>query len=532
MASDDQTLAEINKFVTREGECEVWGGYYRRGAPRLKLSKGRFGSRKELDVRRFVWTLCRTALLKSESVKPTCENPLCLNIDHLTTHKPCRSTRKEGPNYTTPDDEMLEKIKNYSSTDGDCQIWTATFNKFVQRPIVCKRVNGISRTLNAHRVLWRIKRGDIGSTTFLETSCSNPRCVNIEHLRIVEKPPVDWDKIWERMLTNTRKDGDCLLWTRSLSVDGYGRTTLNGKGVSAHAKSYMVKTKGAPLQSEIDGVRMQLRHTCGKRACVEPSHLVYDNAIRNAADKVTHGTTTRGARSNFSTITEETARAIKRSRREMGEEDYEGQLQRARRFKVSRGLVNKIDQGQAWSHVPDRYGNVTQNVEYSKYMREYRKEKRNKVWTKEQFESAGKMLFRKIEKCLNDAKGEVEGPCWNYTGCTKQGYGIISVHGKSMGAHILACEVQNERHRKDGEFTRHLCGNRRCCNAGHLKWGTHSENAIDSIKHGSRAVRLDADKVRDIRASALSPKELAKQYNVKYNTILSVLSRRSWSHVK
>lgn len=75
-------------------------------------------------------------------------------------------------------------------------------------------------------------------------------------------------------------------------------------------------------------------------------------------------------------------------------------------------------------------------------------------------------------------------------------------------------------------------GNKKCCNPEHLVFGTQKENAIDTLNHGSRATKLDADKVRCIRASALSAQELAKKYGVHITTIQAVKAGTTWSHIK
>ena len=527
MASDDQILTEINKFVTREGECEVWGGYCRKyGTP--VLHGYLVGRNSQTNVRRFIWTFHKAALPDNEFVRSMCDNPMCLNINHLTTYRKVREA-----DYTTPDDEMLEKINKYTSIQGGCQVWTAYTNR-QQRPIVTMTVNGKNVRRDVQRLLWRLKRGELGQKTRLETSCSNPKCVNLEHLRVAEKPPIDWDQIWGRLLKSTRKEGECLIWTGYMRHDGYGHCTVNNRSMNAHLASFMVKTKGAPRPSHIDGVRMHVRHTCGNRGCINQGHLEYDTATRNMADRVTHGTSNRGSRNKNAVITEQTALAIKRSRRDKGEEDFESPTDRAKRFKVSKQMIRDIDRGKVWAYVPDRFGDVDlRPLEEEKKRKRVRyREKQNRVWTEKQFQSAATVLFSRIEKSSADARGEVEGPCWNYTGHTDHGYGRIVVHGKKMRAHVLACEIKSGRHRKEGEHTRHLCGNKKCVNPGHLLFGTPSENTIDTIIHGSKAAKLDADKVRDIRASALPVKELAKSYGVGRTTIQNVKSGRRWSHVK
>ena len=80
------------------------------------------------------------------------------------------------------------------------------------------------------------------------------------------------------------------------------------------------------------------------------------------------------------------------------------------------------------------------------------------------------------------AKLDKSGDCWLWTGCrSKTGYGRA---GKRDYAHRLAAEFTYGPC-PEGLEVRHLCGVRACCNPAHLRYGTHSENAADSIEHGT-----------------------------------------------
>lgn len=172
MASDDQILEEINKFVTRGRECEVWQGHCNlRGAP--MLDRCRIDGGKPINVRTFVWTFHKATLLNGEGVKSTCENPTCLNIDHLVTYK----VNTQGPDFTTPDNEIVQTIRNHTSVRGECRTWNGMVSKG-GRPYVTTRINGKPRDRNVRRILWKIEKGDMDKKTILETSCSNPKCVN------------------------------------------------------------------------------------------------------------------------------------------------------------------------------------------------------------------------------------------------------------------------------------------------------------------------------------------------------------------
>ncbi len=61
-------------------------------------------------------------------------------------------------------------------------------------------------------------------------------------------------------------DGDCWLWTRSRSTDGYGWASLNNRTYQAHRLIYRLVV-GEPPEGLV------LDHLCRVRHCVNPSHL-------------------------------------------------------------------------------------------------------------------------------------------------------------------------------------------------------------------------------------------------------------------
>jgi Mor family transcriptional regulator len=81
-----------------------------------------------------------------------------------------------------------------------------------------------------------------------------------------------------------------------------------------------------------------------------------------------------------------------------------------------------------------------------------------------------------------------------------------------------------------------------CCNPTHLKFGTHLENSVDALEHGTvKFAKLNADKVREIRKLSdlknnrekqAKVKELSEKYNVGIETIYNVLKKRTWKHVE
>ena len=139
----------------------------------------------------------------------------------------------------------------------------------------------------------------------------------------------------------------------------------------------------------------------------------------------------------------------------------------------------------------------------------------------------------RIVKTSENQKCVIEGDCWEYSfgEPDDQGYRHFGSSGRNKLAHIWSCSIQEKREILPEEKTRHLCGNHPCVNPSHLKFGTDSENAIDAVLHGSKAAKLNVEKVRDIRSSKLSRKELSQKYEVCRDTINRVLRGNTWDFV-
>jgi hypothetical protein len=138
-----------------------------------------------------------------------------------------------------------------------------------------------------------------------------------------------------------------------------------------------------------------------------------------------------------------------------------------------------------------------------------------------------------------------ESGCWEWTGAKTNGYGVIGVRRNTIEkAHRISYMIHK------GDFQQamcvcHVCDNPGCVNPEHLFIGTHRDNAADRDAKG-RAVqkpvrgedqglaKLTENSVRRIRivAGAMSLQKLADLFGVSKKSILNVVQRKTWSHVK
>lgn len=71
------------------------------------------------------------------------------------------------------------------------------------------------------------------------------------------------------------------------------------------------------------------------------------------------------------------------------------------------------------------------------------------------------------------------GECWPWAGTKNpRGYGVTGAGGKTLGAHVVAWMIANDRLVAPGMQVDHLCFNTSCVNPGHLEVVTPSENTL------------------------------------------------------
>jgi hypothetical protein len=132
---------------------------------------------------------------------------------------------------------------------------------------------------------------------------------------------------------------ECLSWPFDRNAKGYGRVTLAGRRRAAHRVVCEIVRGPAPT-----GL-YDAAHSCGNGhlACVNPRHIRWATRQENILEKNDHGTMARGIRNGNVSMTEETARAVKRMIGSMTQKSI------AAKLGITRSAVRDIKLGKSWA---------------------------------------------------------------------------------------------------------------------------------------------------------------------------------------
>jgi len=138
--------------------------------------------------------------------------------------------------------------------------------------------------------------------------------------------------------------------------------------------------------------------------------------------------------------------------------------------------------------------------------------------------------------------------CWEWRGDkTSNGYGVVAVDGKRIGAHRYVFNQLVEPVPSDLHVC-HACDNPACVNPDHLWLGTDEDNMRDMRLKGRQAKdrrlpvgeqhhqsKLTANDVLAIRAKyadgGTSQRRLAAEYGVTQRAVANALHGRTWRHI-
>lgn len=522
-------------FTVNEKGCEVWNSAELDRTPyyRLPLESGKGHS---VNLRTFIW-MEGNGGTRVKDTHTSCGTFTCIKLDHILPDRRPRGTSNTSYVFTESESSAFtEKICNgVTPNESGCHIWGGTL---IHGKIPCLAYGHI-RNICISRFLWTRNNVDFNPHTHrLNLTCGEDKCINIAHFQLVDKKKeFDPDHAWKLLLKKTTRVDDCLV-VKNPGPEGYGSTNLGGVVMASHRASFILnKNGGRPIPSvDEHGNRLVIRHLCHDQpGCISPEHLELGTQITNAfEDKVATGTLLRGGKNPRSKITEDVAQKIKNSLRDVGDPEYVIKKIRAETYGATMKIVASIDENRTWAHLPNRFGVVKSNEEHRVRARKRKRVARTESWSDQDFENAGTMIRENVTETEEGKGGSFPpGECWIWNlGKNFRKYGITSFKNRDTRAHILSLESKHKRFEKLGEVVRHLCASPSCCNPEHLRFGSRKENAIDVLLHrSSNSAKMNPAKVRLIRASTSSNKELSRVYGIGRGAINNIRKRKTWSFV-
>lgn len=129
--------------------------------------------------------------------------------------------------------------------------------------------------------------------------------------------------------------------------------------------------------------------------------------------------------------------------------------------------------------------------------------------------------------------------CWNWKGTfSPNGYGTITLDGKTKMVHRVSYEFHSGERIPDGLMVCHRCDNRGCINPEHLYLGTHNDNMRDmansdvmkgeanpkSILTQSQVIEIK----QMIKGRKVVYRKIAETYGVSRQAIKDIASGRTW----
>jgi hypothetical protein len=139
----------------------------------------------------------------------------------------------------------------------------------------------------------------------------------------------------EAVATMTRDD--CLPWPYARYPNGYGAVVVDGRMTTANRAVCKMRYGPAPTPEH------EAAHTCGNRACVNPSHLRWATPLENHDDQKRAGTAIRGQRQGSAKITEELVRDLR------ARNSSASLRVLAAEYGISKSQVSRIVRGQSWA---------------------------------------------------------------------------------------------------------------------------------------------------------------------------------------
>lgn len=352
------------------------------------------------------------------------------------------------PNLTNKNDCILYTSKTFSYKEKEYEVRQFAYEKY------CKD--------DSTEVDYRGKR-------FIST-CHNKMCVNQNHIQNIL---CEWNsqEVLDKILANSERlkptegqEKGCLVWKRYTYPNGYGLFEYNKIKYRAHVAAMFASTNSPNRPVDENGQKLIVRHKCTNKTCCEYTHLEWGTYQQNNLDDtIRDGTTTRGKNAK---ITKELAQEIKNS-----VTSGLTTTERAEKYGVSRGIVNKIDDGSSWSHLSGPKDEVVNKLV------EERKDRKAKM--AQELKQRGlneedyKILLERFQKKLEIKDAGCDTPCEEWTGATfRDGFPKILYNYRTFTAVPVACEIHHGKKPTEDSIVIHKCQNRLCMNKDHMSWGS------------------------------------------------------------
>lgn len=130
----------------------------------------------------------------------------------------------------------------------------------------------------------------------------------------------------------------CILWTKGVDKDGYGKTYRDGKHWRAHRLRW-IDTFGEIPHG------MCVCHHCDNPSCINPEHLFLGTILDNNRDKISKGRAPHnvGEKAGGVKLTEDQVIRIREIKLDHSKT--------ARMFGVTRKAISLIRNRQRWAHI-------------------------------------------------------------------------------------------------------------------------------------------------------------------------------------
>lgn len=174
-------------------------------------------------------------------------------------------------------------------------------------------------------------------------------------------------KRWNEILKQTKKENnhnqdiqtDCLIWLGYINKGGYGTCNYKSKQMRCHRISWIINNKVSHIPKQDNkNNKLEIRHMCNIKSCIEPTHLKIGTPLENGKDKIHSQRSAKGETHPQSTISKELAKKIKWSKTNRTDPLFKTRKQRAEYFGVSIYVIEGIDRNRTWSHIPDKNGTI------------------------------------------------------------------------------------------------------------------------------------------------------------------------------